>query len=400
MEFEDKTIVKKRKFAVLQIGARMHYAIPSIFVKNKRLAMFYTDIHSNHFFFNILKLIIPKQFRPLKLKNLLARKLPTNLSKKFVKDFPLLSIIFYSNPEKKDNIVLDRALKDKFSGADAIYTNFINDDIEHIKKAKDLGIYIVHEMIIAPDSGLIMYEENKAFPNISLCNQKLEDIERGIILDKIKWDLSDKVLVPSKYCKESAISMGAKSEKLFLVNYGINKDFFNFNPNPQHYRILFVGEVSLRKGSHYFAQASRILSARGKKYNFVAAGSIKVDINNSLFNGVTYLGHVPRNEMINQYLNADIFVLPSLVEGMAIAHLEAMAFGLPVITTPNCGSIISNSKEGFIIPIRDPEILASRIEEIVEDRDLRKQMSIKSKKIARNYTWDRYSKNLKDVLDI
>ena len=59
--------------------------------------------------------------------------------------------------------------------------------------------------------------------------------------------------------------------------------------------------------------------------------------------------------MINQYLTADIFVLPSLVEGMAIAHLEAMAFGLPVITTPNCGSVISDSREGFIIPIRDPE---------------------------------------------
>ena len=68
---------------------------------------------------------------------------------------------------------------------------------------------------------------------------------------------------------------------------------------------------------------------------------------------------------------------------MALAHLEAMAFGLPVITTPNCGSVISNSKEGFIIPIRDSEILASKIEEIVEDRDLRKQMSIRSKKKAK-----------------
>ena len=40
-------------------------------------------------------------------------------------------------------------------------------------------------MIIAPNSGLIMYEENKKFPNISLSNEKLEDIERGIILDKL-----------------------------------------------------------------------------------------------------------------------------------------------------------------------------------------------------------------------
>ena len=51
MEFEKKSNVKKRKFAVLQIGARMHYAIPSILLKNKKLAVFYTDIHSDHFFF-------------------------------------------------------------------------------------------------------------------------------------------------------------------------------------------------------------------------------------------------------------------------------------------------------------------------------------------------------------
>ena len=92
-------------------------------------------------------------------------------------------------------------------------------------------------------------------------------------------------------------------------------------------------------------------------------------------------------------------MLPTLVEGMALVHLEAMACGLPVITTPNCGSIVSNSKEGFIIPIRKVQKLASKIEEIVEDRDLRKKMSIRCKKKAMRYTWENYSEKLLKALN-
>ena len=63
----------KKKFAVLQLGARMNYAVPYILFKNKNLRVFYTDVHSNHWFFRFLKFIIPKRLLPRKFKNLLAR---------------------------------------------------------------------------------------------------------------------------------------------------------------------------------------------------------------------------------------------------------------------------------------------------------------------------------------
>ena len=139
---------------------------------------------------------------------------------------------------------------------------------------------------------------------------------------------------------------------------------------------------------------------RGKKYNFVAAGFSSVKKNHPLFHGITLLGHLSESELIYQYLTSDVFVLPTLVEGMAVAHLEAMASGIPVITTPNCGSVISHSEEGFIVPIRDPQILALKIEEIVENRSLRDEMSIKARKKAKQYTWRKYSKNLLNALNI
>ena len=377
----------------------MNYAVPYILFKNKNLKVFYTDIHSNHLIFKLIKLIIPKKLLPIKFKNLLARKIPSKFNKSLIKDFPFLALIFHSKSKKITKLVLNRALKEKFSGANAIYTNFINDDIEIIKKAKEKGIYIVHEMFISPDSGLIMLEENKRFPELKLNDEKLEDVKKGILLDKKKWELSDQILVPSKYCKDSAINMGAESKKLSLVPYGIKEDIFNFKSNFKKGRILFVGQISLRKGIHYFAEAARILKEKGRKYEFVAAGSLHINTNHSLLNGIKILGHIPRNEIIYQYLNADIFVLPTLVEGMAIVHLEAMACGLPVITTPNCGSVVSDSKEGFIIPIRNSQKLASKIEEIVENRDLREEMSIRCKKKAMQYTWQNYSNKLLEVLN-
>ncbi len=400
MRRKKKFLVNKKKFAVLQMGARRGYVIPFILFKNNNLKVFYTDLHSNHFIFQLIKLIFPNKFFPKKFKSLLGRKLPSQMLKKFVKDNPILTIFFHSSNEKITKLVLDKALKDKFNGANAIYTNFINNDIEYIKKAKDRGMYIVHEMFIAPDSGLILYEENKRFSDVSLNTERWEDVEKGILLDKKKWELCDQILIPSNYCKKSAIKMGAESNKLSLVPYGIKEDFFNLKPKVQNEKILFVGEIGLRKGAHYYAEAARILRARGKKYDFVAAGISSIKKNHPLFDSINLLGHLSESELIYQYLTSDVFVLPTLVEGMAVSHLEAMAFGLPVITTPNCGSVISDSEEGFIVPIRDPQTLASKIEEIVENRSLRDEMSIKGREKAKEYTWEKYSQNLLNALNI
>lgn len=390
---------KNKQFAVLQMGARMNYAVPYFLFKANYLKMFYTDIHSNHLFFDFLNSFIPKRIMPKKLKNLLGRVLPNGLPKKFVKDSPLKSLLSNSN-RAKAKVVFGLALKDRFAGANAIYTNFINDDIELIKKAKELGLYIVYEMITPPNIGLIHYEENKKFPDLCLRKTSLEKIKADINLDFIKWQLSDKILVPSKHCKDVAIEMGADQKKINLVPYGIDEKWLNLKAKPEIGKILFVGEISLGKGIHYFAEAARILKHSGKNYNFTAIGSQKIDTDNPLLSGPNYVGHIPRSEIIKEYLTADIFVLPSLSEGMAIVNLEAMACGLPVITTHNSGSIINDSKEGFLLSIRDSLALASKIEMIVEDRDLRMKMSHASFIKARNYTWKNYSMKLMEALNI
>jgi len=67
---------------------------------------------------------------------------------------------------------------------------------------------------------------------------------------------------------------------------------------------------------------------------------------------------------------------------------EAMACGLPVVTTPNAGSVVRDGVEGFIVSIRDPDALAERIDQLRSDADLRREMGYAARTRATQFTWE------------
>jgi glycosyltransferase involved in cell wall biosynthesis len=103
---------------------------------------------------------------------------------------------------------------------------------------------------------------------------------------------------------------------------------------------------------------------------------------------------VPRELVRSEFAQADIFVLPTLAEGCAIVHLEALACGLPVVTTPNCGSQVRDGQDGFIVPVRDASALAERVEQLISDRTLRARMSSNATKRAAELSWSRFGERL------
>ena len=90
---------------------------------------------------------------------------------------------------------------------------------------------------------------------------------------------------------------------------------------------------------------------------------------------VTVVGSKPHNDIHSYYRWADVFCLPSLAEGSARVTHEALACGLPVICTPDAGSIVRDSIDGFLVPIRDSEAVADRLSRLHDDRDLLRRMS-------------------------
>jgi len=389
----------KLKVIVLQMGARMHYAVPALLAQAGMLEKFYTDICGNVGLFKYGNKILPKFLLPKPFKRLLARQLPQEVSKAKLKTCSINALInaILKQPGRTEKNLKKVVIKDNFSNANALYTNFVNSDLDVISLAKKQGLKIIHEAILNPDAGIILNEERNRFPGLE--NQDdWEEVRAGIERDKQKWSLSDLILVPSQFVYDSVTRLGAEPERVKIVSYGIDSNWLEQAPSPQKGRVLFVGSVGLRKGNHYLAQATRALKAKGIACEIRVVGPYETGrshiIQHSELIGPQYIGQVPRSEVRKEFLQADIFVLPTLCEGMATVHLEALACGVPVITTPNCGSVVRDGVDGFIIPIRDAESLANRIEQLLTDRQLRHQMSVNARERAKEFTWDKYRERL------
>jgi glycosyltransferase involved in cell wall biosynthesis len=113
---------------------------------------------------------------------------------------------------------------------------------------------------------------------------------------------------------------------------------------------------------------------------------------------VRFLGPLRRPDFLKELRSSSVFVLPTLAEGSASVIFEALCSGVPVVTTRSAGSVVTDGKEGRIVPERDPEALAEAVREIVSDRELRASMSAQALRTAADYTEDRWQERLVQAL--
>ena len=95
-----------------------------------------------------------------------------------------------------------------------------------------------------------------------------------------------------------------------------------------------------------------------------------------------------------EFLKADVFVLPTLAEGCASVVHEAVVAGCPVITTRASGTMVEDGRGGVIVPERDPDALAEAIQSIVQDRSKRDQLAVSCDDLAKAFTEDSWSERL------
>jgi glycosyltransferase involved in cell wall biosynthesis len=115
---------------------------------------------------------------------------------------------------------------------------------------------------------------------------------------------------------------------------------------------------------------------------------------------VRVLPFIERSEMPALYAAHDIFVFPSLMEGMPLTLLEAMAAGMPVATTNRCGmaDVVENEVNGLLVPSADGEALALAIERLCNSAELRKQLGQNAQETMRRYAWEKVTGKLERVL--
>jgi glycosyltransferase involved in cell wall biosynthesis len=112
---------------------------------------------------------------------------------------------------------------------------------------------------------------------------------------------------------------------------------------------------------------------------------------------MTFHGKVSRDRTDEFYRSADLFVLPTLSDGFALTQLEAMAHGLPVIATPNCGEVVTDGVDGLIVPASDSNALAEAFQLLIQDPEKLRSMSEATTAKVEQFSPARLGENLADL---
>ena len=208
----------------------------------------------------------------------------------------------------------------------------------------------------------------------------------------------------------SELKYGHPFGRIWYVPNGVSDNFFlprQFVDTPAN-RLLYVGTWLDRKGIRYLADAFAALAARSPEIQLTVAGCIiaenqvKSYFPAAIRNRISVHPFLPRGAMPALYDSHDIFVFPSLVEGMPLTLLEAMAGAMPVVTTNTCGmsDLIDHEANGLLVPAADAVALAKAIERLRNSPELRRDLGVRAQETARRYTWDRIARQLEQVFQL
>ena len=392
------------------LGARRHYAIPRILQNAEMLDRFFTDIHANAGWLRLAQSILPEIVRGDSLTRLLDRQSPDIPGNK-IHSFPWFGLrrILRSRSAASPSLRLQAYLEwnrefgrrvcahwPESANAAYVFNGAGLEILEHAKTRHAKGFldqtaapWTVEETLLA--------EERGRWPAWEFEGTTAADWEPLADRERREWDLADVIICGSDYVKESIRSIGGPAEKCAVVPYGVDPEAFAPRERTSHagaLRALFVGTIQLRKGIQYLMEAARMLKDDSVTIRAIGASRVSSEATKQIRGVIDLVGAVPRSGLQREYDWADILVLPSISEGSANVCYEALASGLPVITTPNAGSVVEDGVDGFVVPIRNAEAIAERLSMLAADRARVSRLSASAMRRAADFTWQKYGERL------
>ncbi|MFC1490474.1 glycosyltransferase family 4 protein [Candidatus Latescibacterota bacterium] len=243
------------------------------------------------------------------------------------------------------------------------------------------------------------------------CKILLEEYEKWDVVSQIahpriiekevkEYEEADYITVPSTFVKNSFIEYGIPESKLIQVPFGVDLNhFYPLGKQDNVFRIIFAGTLCLRKGIPYLLQAFFELKLKNAELWLI--GSKTEEINPFLEKysspNIIHKGPFSEFDLHKYYSQGSVFCMPSIEEGLALVQPQAMACGLPLICTTNTGGgdLITDGKEGFVIPIRDIEALKEKILYFYEHpRECIEMGNAAREKIKCGYSWQDYGNKM------
>lgn len=346
--------------------------------------------------------VFTKTYPIRELGRMIASKLNVNFLIKPETGFLCVDSI-YHNLDRQISKKLKEAKK---KGATAVYA-YEDGALETFKVAKKFELECIYDLPIAYHVVLqkLLHEEAVRKPNWAFTlgggiNDSAEKLERK----KKELELADTIVVASDFVRHS-LPIWANQKKIIQSPFGtpLSSNQFVLEDKSEinkRLRILFVGSMTQRKGLSDLFDAMRLVDS--SKAELVVLGSLAAPI--SFYNDQMNFIYEPtrsHDKVLELMRTCDIFCLPSIVEGRALVIQEAMSQGLPIIITANTGAedLVVAEETGFLVPIRNAEAIAEKINWFITNRAKIFQMGKKAKELAETYSWENYATTICSELD-
>lgn len=271
--------------------------------------------------------------------------------------------------------------------------------------SKGLGIPHVHEEPgIGTKTRNLFVDSIAAAYDLTMCRLVMKFAKRVVVLSRSQ--------------AERPIRLGANPEKIVVIPSGVDCSFFSPKSSEaikgaQEIRdalglgdtiiIGYVGRLVPVKGLNYLLLAMKEVQEEFPNAHLLVLGDglQKVELERTarkLGLGASFVGW--KRTTLPFLAAFDIFVLPSLQEGLSHSLLEAMAMEKPVIATNVGGNkdTVINGKNGFLVPTHNPKLLASSIKKLIKDDELRRNMGTFNRRtVEKNFTWEKTISKFEDL---
>jgi glycosyltransferase involved in cell wall biosynthesis len=219
--------------------------------------------------------------------------------------------------------------------------------------------------------------------------------EKSIAKECAQLELTDYVFSPSKEVTKSLVRADVPSEKIIQSSYGLRqKDILlpqdvASRDHRTELTAVFVGRVGIRKGAHLLLEYWAKAGVNGK---LKLVGNIEPSARHLVepYLNRPDIEYMPfTNDLLSVYLNADVFLFPSLEEGSPLVTYLALGAGLPSIVSPMGGDgIINHEIEGLIIDAHNADAWVESIRRVFSDSELRLTLSRNAYNRARDFLWE------------
>ncbi len=258
------------------------------------------------------------------------------------------------------------------------------------------GIDHVHAHFAHVPTSIAMYGASMAGISYSFTCHANDIFERGVALRE-KVARSAFAVCIAEDGRRFLERAGCAPHQLHVVRCGVDPEAYPLRkargPNPSRY-VLAVGRLVEKKGFSDLVQAARLLRDRGVTctVRILGDGPLRSELEaavrrDNLNATVELLGSQPHEKVRRMLEQADVFVLPCVVastgdrDGIPVALMEAMALGVPVVSTTVSGipELIRDGDSGFLVPPHKPDRLADSIERLLSDPELAQQFATRAR---------------------